>query len=127
MDGVGIEDAIKGSNGLDSVHSDDSDFETTQRRIFLKYNAVVHMDVSPFEKWLKFKNAYEFRKAVCSHSIKHGAPLIKFTKNENRLVSAKCFNNCSWRIYASKMYNEDSMQVKGSSYMWQDMEGKQEL
>lgn len=50
MDGVGIEDAIKGSNGLDSVHSDDSDFEITLRRISLEFNAAVHMDVSPFEK-----------------------------------------------------------------------------
>lgn len=77
MDDVGIED--------------DSDFETTQRRIFPEFNAVEHMDVPPFEKWLKFKNASEFREAVCSHSIKHQAPLIKFTKNEKRLVSAKCF------------------------------------
>ncbi|XP_070672413.1 uncharacterized protein [Malus domestica] len=32
--------------------------------------------------------------------------------NENWKISARCEKNCPWRLYASRMYNEDSIQVK---------------
>ncbi|KAB2626765.1 hypothetical protein D8674_020383 [Pyrus ussuriensis x Pyrus communis] len=69
-------------------------------------------DDPKFEKGLKFRDAAQLRETVWSHSIKHGAFSIKLKRNEKWNISAKCEKNCPWRLYASRMYNEDSMQVK---------------
>ncbi|KAM2240821.1 hypothetical protein ACFXTI_010188 [Malus domestica] len=70
------------------------------------------MDDPKFEKGLKFRDDAQLREAVWSHSIKHGAPFIKLKRNEKWKISARCEKNCPWRLYASRMYNEDSIQVK---------------
>ncbi|CAN6715315.1 unnamed protein product [Malus baccata var. baccata] len=70
------------------------------------------MDDPKFENGLKFRDAAQLRETVWSHSIKHGAPSIKLKRNEKWKISARCEKNCQWRLYASRMYNEDSMQVK---------------
>ncbi|XP_028962300.1 uncharacterized protein [Malus domestica] len=70
------------------------------------------MDAPKFEKRLKFRDAAQLREAVWSHSIKHDAPFIKLKRNEKWKISARCEKNCPWRLYASRMYNEDSIQVK---------------
>ncbi|KAM1342183.1 hypothetical protein ACFX2F_006539 [Malus domestica] len=105
-----IGDAEGDSDGLHSV--DDSSSECDEKIIYLELNEEADMDDPKFENGLKLRNAAPLRKAVWSHSIKYGAHSIKLKRNEKWKISARCEKNCPWRLYASRMYNEDSMQVK---------------
>lgn len=107
---VPLDDARQDSDGLHSV--DDSGSECDEKVIYPEFNEEADMDDPKFEKGLKFRDAAQLREAVWSHSIKHGAPSIKLKRNEKWKISARCEKNCPWRLYASRMYNEDSMQVK---------------
>lgn len=76
------------------------------------FNSRIDMLDPKFELGMCFVDTATFRKAVRQHSITKGREVI-FTINDKYKVQAKCkHETCPWLIYASKVQNEDTMQVK---------------
>ncbi|KAM1263374.1 hypothetical protein ACFXTH_028383 [Malus domestica] len=110
VEDVPLDDERQDLDGLHSV--DDSGSECDEKVIYHEFNEEADRDDPKFEKGLKFRVAAQLREAVWFHSIKHDAPSIKLKMNEKWKISAMCEKNCPWRLYASRMYNEYSMQGK---------------
>ncbi|KAG5533218.1 hypothetical protein RHGRI_027431 [Rhododendron griersonianum] len=69
------------------------------------------MERPQLEKGMLFANAGVFRAALRQHAILNGTE-FKFLKNEGHRVTAKCKNDCGWRIHASYFEDTTSFQIK---------------
>ncbi|KAL3502854.1 hypothetical protein ACH5RR_037303 [Cinchona calisaya] len=59
----------------------------------------------------KFRNFRVFREVLYERNIREGY-VVKPTKNESKMITAKCAKGCSWRIHASKIRGETTFQIK---------------
>ncbi|XP_076901770.1 uncharacterized protein LOC143556301 [Bidens hawaiensis] len=60
----------------------------------------------------RFHSLAEFREALRKYSIAHGFNYV-YKKNENQRVTVKCkFENCQWRIHASKLSTTQLVCIK---------------
>ncbi|KAB2599501.1 hypothetical protein D8674_009772 [Pyrus ussuriensis x Pyrus communis] len=107
VEDIPLDDEIEDSDGLHNF--DDLGSECDENVIYPEFNEEIDMDDPKFENGLKFKDVAQLREAVWPHS---SAPFIKLKRNEKWKISARCEKNCPLRLYAFRLYNEDSMQVK---------------
>ncbi|XP_028052320.1 uncharacterized protein LOC114256842 [Camellia sinensis] len=64
-----------------------------------------------FKIGMLFNNAIEFKDAVREYAVKGGYD-VKFTKSETWKVQVSCSDGCEWRLYASNMSGENTLQIK---------------
>ncbi|KAL0345388.1 UNVERIFIED_CONTAM: hypothetical protein Sradi_4370100 [Sesamum radiatum] len=76
------------------------------------FNKRMDVEDPKFELGMCFSDTATLRQAIRQHAIVNGRD-VTFTINDRHKVQAKCkHETCSWLIYASKVQNEDTMQVK---------------
>ncbi|KAL0409365.1 UNVERIFIED_CONTAM: hypothetical protein Sradi_1870900 [Sesamum radiatum] len=76
------------------------------------FNKRMDVEDPKFELGMCFSDTATLRQAIRQHAIVNGRD-VTFTLNDRHKVQAKCkHETCSWLIYASKVQNEDTMQVK---------------
>ncbi|KAL3523281.1 hypothetical protein ACH5RR_016115 [Cinchona calisaya] len=59
----------------------------------------------------KFRNFRIFREVLYEWNIREG-DVVKPTKNESKMLTAKCTKGCSWRIHAFEVQEGTTFQIK---------------
>ncbi|KAG5533219.1 hypothetical protein RHGRI_027431 [Rhododendron griersonianum] len=101
---------------VDEVENDDlntpmQSVDGNQTMEFTEFSEDRDMERPQLEKGMLFANAGVFRAALRQHAILNGTE-FKFLKNEGHRVTAKCKNDCGWRIHASYFEDTTSFQIK---------------
>ncbi|KAG8363080.1 hypothetical protein BUALT_BualtUnG0006100 [Buddleja alternifolia] len=79
---------------------------------FPVFNPRVDMEDPTFVIGLCFHDTPTFRDAIRQHSILNARDVV-FTKNDKERVKVKCkHETCPWKLFASRIPGEDTMQVK---------------
>ncbi|XP_073152403.1 uncharacterized protein [Henckelia pumila] len=107
-DDDGEEDVCANSDGLYSLHDSDEG----EVRNYPKFNPEQDSENPSFKLGMIFCSKKEVKFAIQSHYIRNGVP-IRFVKNDNIRLWAKCKNNhCDWTIHVAKMTNDSCWQVR---------------
>ena len=60
---------------------------------------------------MKFPKVKKYRECLLEYAARNGVK-FEYALNHATKVSVHCVNGCGWRVYASKLSNEDTFQVK---------------
>ncbi|XP_028081762.1 uncharacterized protein LOC114283132 [Camellia sinensis] len=95
----------------DDIMFDGSDKEGNGKPKYPEFRPVVDKANFEFKIGMLFNNAIEFKDAMREYAVK-GDYDVKFTKSETWKVQVNCSDGCEWRLYASKMSEENTLQIK---------------
>ncbi|XP_027155244.1 uncharacterized protein LOC113755439 [Coffea eugenioides] len=112
------DDSLVMPEDIDVAPDFESDFETvleSYEEINRSENVVFNpkdMDNPQLKLQMLFSSIKECKLAVTNYSIRQGRP-CKFVKHDRLRVRAKCRSEgCHWEIYARKLADEGSVQIK---------------
>ncbi|KAI8536501.1 hypothetical protein RHMOL_Rhmol10G0261900 [Rhododendron molle] len=103
----------KGDEDLSSDSDDNNlgeDYDDDGKPIFPEFKES-YMKNPKLIEGMKFPNVRVFRKLLREYHIKEGYTFT-FLKNESTRVTVKCARDCGFRLHASPMYDEASVQIK---------------
>ncbi|XP_012831102.1 PREDICTED: uncharacterized protein LOC105952133 [Erythranthe guttata] len=109
--GLGVQVEEWWSDCGDPMEAEDilnSDAEGEQ---YEEFNEATGMKNPVLSVGLKFSTPQLFRKAMVRWNVLRGHA-ITYIKNENKKITAKCKQDCGWRIHASPIGNTSTFQIK---------------
>ncbi|XP_028081740.1 uncharacterized protein LOC114283107 [Camellia sinensis] len=90
---------------------EESDKEGNEKPKYPEFRSKVDIANIEFKIGMLFNNAIEFKNFVSEYAVKGGYD-VKFTKSETWKVQVNCSDGCEWKLYASKMTEENTLQIK---------------
>ncbi|XP_027150479.1 uncharacterized protein LOC113750733 [Coffea eugenioides] len=103
-----IDVAPDSESDFETVHESDEEINRSEHVVFNPKD----MDNPQLKLQMLFSSIKECKLAVTNYSIRQGRP-CKFVKQDRLRVRAKCRSEgCHWEIYARKLADEGSVQIK---------------